>query len=63
MDSGGAGWTLMTIIGPILLIAVIAWAALRNRSSKSSDDETKRATRDLYRAEDKAHRGEDDDVP
>lgn len=63
MDSGGAGWTLMTIIGPIVLIAVIAWAALRNRSSRASDNETERATRDLYRAEDKAHRGEDDDIP
>lgn len=63
MDLGGIGWGLQTVIGAFLLAAVIAWAALRNRSSKRSRDETERATHDLYEAEDKAHRGEDDNVP
>ena len=63
MDLGGLGWALQTIIGAALLGAVILWAALRNRSSKAKRDETEAATRDLYKAEDRAHRHEDDRVP
>src|SRR5688500_288904 len=63
MDLGGLNWGIMTIIGPLLLVAVIAWAALRNRSSRRRRDETERSTRELYREEDAAHRGEDDRVP
>ena len=63
MDLGGLGWGLQTIIGAALLAIVVIWAALRNRSSKATRDETERATRDLYKEEDRAHRHEDDDVP
>lgn len=63
MDLGGAGWAIMTIIGPLVLLAVIAWAALRNRSSNRTKDESERATHDLYDAEDRVHRNEDNDVP
>jgi len=63
MASNGSLWGVITIIGPLILIAVIAWAALRNRATRRSKDATEQGTRDLYRAEDRAHRGEDDDVP
>lgn len=60
MDLGGAGWGIMTIVGPLLLIAVVIWAALKNRSSRASREKTERATKDLYRKEDIAHRDDDD---
>jgi hypothetical protein len=63
MDPSGPLWSVMTIVGPLLLIVVVLWAALRNRSSRAERDESERATRELYREEDRAHRGEDDDVP
>ncbi|WP_106640582.1 hypothetical protein [Allosphingosinicella vermicomposti] len=53
MDSGGFSWSLITIIGPILLALVILWAMLRNRKASRRDvDRTEQATRDLYKAED-----------
>ena len=60
MDLGGGSWGIITIIAPLLLLAVVAWAALRNRSSRVSRDETERATRELYRQEDIAHRKDND---
>jgi hypothetical protein len=63
MDLGGFSWGLQTVIGGFLLAAVIAWAALRNRKSRGSIDQTERSTRELYKEEDRAHRGEDDNVP
>lgn len=56
MDLGGGSWGIITIVAPILLLAAIAWAALKNRSSRSERDRTERATRDLYREEDIAQR-------
>lgn len=63
MDAGGLSWSLLTVIGPLVLAAVILWAVLRNRTSRREKDRTEQATRDLYNAEDRAHRGEDDRVP
>ena len=63
MDISGFYWTLLTIVGPILLVAIIAWAALRNRSSRSEIARSEEATRQVYQEEDRAHRGESDDVP
>ncbi len=61
MDLGGGSWGIITIVGPLLLLAVIAWAALKNRgSSRRSKDETERATRELYREEDNAHRNDNE---
>ena len=59
MDLSGAGWGLQTIIGAVLLAAVIAWAALRNRADKGSENRTEEATRELYREEDAAHKDEE----
>jgi hypothetical protein len=65
MDSPSGGlWAIMNIVGPLVLAAVLLWALLRNRKAKPRDIErTEDATRELYRKEDAAHRGEDDRVP
>ena len=59
MDSGGASWGIITIVGPLLMLVVFAWALMRNKKSKTSIEETEQATRDLYRKEDAAHRNDD----
>ena len=63
MDFGGFNWTLLTIVGAIVLAVVIAWAALRNRTSRPTADKTEEATRQVYEEEERAHHGESDDVP
>ena len=61
MDFGGLNWSLLTIVGPLLLAVVIIVAVLRNRSSKDVIDRSEAATRDLYREEDRLHRDDDDE--
>ena len=62
MDLGGLNWSIMTIVGPLLLAGVILWALLRNRRATRSDiDRTERATREPYKEEDAIHRGEGDE--
>ncbi len=63
MDLGGGSWGIITIVGPLLLVAVLAWAMLRNRSSRARREGTEDSTRRLYKEEDAAHRGEDENVP
>ena len=63
MDFGGFNWSLLTIVGPLLLLVVIAWAVLRNRKSRGTEAESEAATRRLYEEEDRAHRHESDNVP
>ena len=58
---GGFNWTLLTIIGPLLLALVIVVAVLRNRVSKDVEEQSERATRDLYREEDRIHADDDDE--
>ncbi len=61
MDGGGFSWSLLTILGPILIFIVLLWAVLRNRKPKPGDIErTERATHELYREEDAAHRRDND---
>jgi len=60
MDLGGASWGLITVVGTLLLLIVIAWAALKNRTSRRTREESERATRNLYREEDIAHRNDND---
>ena len=53
----GGWWSLMTILGPIVLAVAIAWAILNNRRSKAAEDRTEAATRQMYaeqNADDKA---------
>ena len=64
MDLGGASWTIITIVGPLILAGVLLWALLRNRKRSPRDEEhTEQATRELYREEDRAHRGENENIP
>ena len=56
MDEGLT--TLMTIIGPILLLIAIIWAISHNRS-RVSKDTTERATEANYEAEDRAVKDEE----
>ena len=63
MDAGGFNWALLNIVGPLVLLLVIAWALLRNRRSRRTDAESEVATRRLYEEEERAHRGESDNVP
>jgi hypothetical protein len=63
MDFGGFNWSLLTIIGPIVLLLVIAWALLRNRRSRERDEDTEAGTRRVYEEEEREHHGESDNVP
>ena len=63
MDTGGISWSMLTIIGVVVLGAVIAWAALRNRAERRDGADSEAATRQLYEEEDREHRGESDAVP
>ena len=63
MDTGGISWGLQTIIGAVILAAVLLWAVLRNRPSRAERDRTEAATRELYEEEEAARDGEDDKVP
>ena len=62
MDTGGGSWGIITIVGPLLLAAVLLWALLRNRRTRPGEaDRTEAATRELYREEEEARRRRDDD--
>jgi len=63
MDSGGFDWMLVAIVGALVLVAAIAFAALRNRSERQPIGKSEDATRRLYEEEDRAHKGESDNVP
>lgn len=62
MDSGGFSWSIVTIVGPILLGLVLLWAFLRNRKGPDTRDTTERGTHEVYDAEEKARREEDGDA-
>ena len=51
VDSGGGLWGVMTILGPIILAAVVLWAILNNRTSKREEHRTEEATRKMYDAQ------------
>jgi len=61
MDLGGLNWTIITIVAPLLLAAVILWALLRNRSDRSDTETTERETHRVYDEEERARREEDGD--
>jgi len=45
----GGFWSLLTVVGPLLLGAVILFALLRNRKQSSAEvDRTERATHQNY---------------
>ena len=56
----GGFWSLLTILGPLLLGAVIAWSLLKNRKEpKSEIERTERATADLYKEQDAQDKRDD----
>ena len=63
MDFAGFNWTLITIVGAVVLAVVIAWAMLRNRTPPAEVEESEEATRHLYEEEEREHHGESDHVP
>jgi hypothetical protein len=63
MDLGGGNWTIIDIVLPILLAAVLLWAVLRNRKARRGDvDRSEQATRDVYREEEAQRRRDDGEV-
>jgi hypothetical protein len=61
MDMGGANWSIMTIVGPLLLAAVLLWALMRNRKDRADSHGPDEATRRAYDEEEAARREEDGD--
>lgn len=52
-------WGIITILGPVVLLAALLWLVMRRRSSKTTAH-TEASTRDLY-AEEEARRREGTD--
>ena len=61
MDFAGFSWSLVVVVGAVVLAAVIAFAALRNRADRKTGD-TDAATRRVYEEEEREHGGESDNV-
>jgi hypothetical protein len=56
MDFAAFNWMLLTGVGVALLLLAIAYAKLRNRSSRQVIEKSERATHDVYDEEDRIHR-------
>lgn len=57
---GSSLWGLLTIVGPILLGAVLLWAVLTNRNrSRAAKDRAEQATHDLYKTIDREDKAAD----
>ena len=54
---------MITIVGALVLAAVILWAMMHNRGSRAQVEDTEEATRRLYDEEEREHHGESDYVP
>jgi len=62
MDLGGLNWGVMTIVGPLLLAAVLLWAVLRNRKTRRGDvGRSERGTRDVYDESERVRQERDGD--
>ena len=61
MDTGGFNWSIMTIVGPLLLIAVLLWLVLRRNKSRSIQH-TEEKTDDLYDEEERRRREGTDEL-
>ena len=57
-------WWVMNIIGPALLVVVLAWLVLRSRSSRNSveDQRAEQGTREVYAEEEVRRREGTDDL-
>ena len=63
MDFGGFNWSIMNIVGPVLLAAVLLWALLRNRGSRRDVDRSERGAADVYNESERVRRSGDEDRP
>ena len=56
-------WTLMTIVGPIILLILLIWVVLRTQRRRAgpSEDATEQATHNAYTDEEKMRREGTDD--
>ena len=55
MDAGGFNWSLMNIVGPLLLLLALIWLVLR-RNKRRDADYTERKTDELYDEEERRRR-------
>lgn len=57
-------WSLMTIVGPLILLGILLWLAFSywSRRSPRSDTTAERATHDLYEEEERRRREGTDDL-
>ena len=61
MDFGHAQWWLIDIVAPAILLIVLIWLVMRNRSNRT-DDRTEAGTREVYRDEETRRREGTDDL-
>ena len=56
-------WTLIDIVGPIILLVLLIWVVVRSRRGRNEPrrDVTERATRDAYAQEEEMRREGTDD--
>ena len=47
-ENAGGLWAIATVVGPILLGAVLLWAIFNNRTTKAKERRTEEATKKLY---------------
>jgi hypothetical protein len=60
MDAGGATWGIINIVGPLLLVIVLAFVFLKSRKTRRDTiDRSEAATRDNYDREEAARRDHD----
>jgi len=61
MDFAHAQWWVIDILGPAILLIVLIWLVMRNRSNRT-DERTEAGTRDLYQEEEIRRREGTDDL-
>lgn len=61
MDTGGFNWSIMTILGPALLLVALLWLVLRRNKSRNSEY-TEEKTDELYDEEERRRREGTDEL-
>jgi hypothetical protein len=61
MDTGGFNWSIMNVVGPILLLVALLWLVLRRNKGRNADF-TERKTHDLYEEEERRRREGTDEL-
>ena len=58
MEFGALNWFMITGVGVALLLITLAFAKMRNRSSREVIEKSEAATHDVYDEEDRIHRND-----